>query len=72
MIFEGVNDEHQGHIKTMYPGGLECSFTKAADEMLDFFEYLAHDTQEYDNARESLSRSIPNHYVMHTTRLHES
>lgn len=55
MIFEGFNDEYRGHVKTIYPEGLHYLFTKTPDEICDFFEYLAHDTWEYDNARETFS-----------------
>ena len=52
MIFESLNDEYRGHVKTMYLGGLGYLFTKTLDEIWNFFEYLAHDTWEYDNARD--------------------
>jgi len=51
MIFEGLNDAYRGHVKSMYPGGLECLSTKTPDEIWDFFEYIAHETWEYENAR---------------------
>ena len=54
MISEGLSDKYRGHVKTMYSGGLGCLFTKAPDEIWNFFEYLAHDTWEYDHARETL------------------
>jgi len=37
-----------------------------------FLKYLAHDTQEYDNARETSSHPIPDPYVMHVIPLDEN
>ena len=58
MIFEGLNDEYMGLVETMYPRGLDYLFTKTPDEIWDFFEYLAHDTWEYDNARGTFSSPL--------------
>ena len=55
----------------MYPGGLGCLFTKILDEICDFFEYLAHDSWEYDNAREAFSHSVLDLYVMRVISLNE-
>ena len=33
VIFEGLNDEYRGHVKTMYPGGLGYLFTNTPDEI---------------------------------------
>jgi len=46
-------------------------FTKTSDEIWDFFEYLAHDTWEYDNANETFSHPIPDPYMMHATPVDE-
>lgn len=72
MIFEGLNDEYRGHVETMYPGGVSCLFTKTPDEIWDFFQYLAHDTQEYNNARETFGHPTPDPYMMHATPLVDS
>ena len=72
MISKGLNDEYRGHVEAVYPRGLGCSFTKTPNEIWDFFEYLDHDTWEYDNAREAFSHVIPNPYMMHATPLDES
>jgi len=37
------------------PGGLGYLFTKTPYKISDFFEYLAHETEEYENAREIFS-----------------
>ena len=56
----------------MYLRGLGCLFTKTLGKISDFFEYLAHDTWEYDNAREIYSFPSPDPYMMHATPLFES
>ena len=73
MIFVGVNEEYRGHVKTMYPRGLGCLFTKTIDEIWDFFfEYLADDTWEYENARETFNLPSPDPYVVHATPFDKS
>ena len=56
----------------MYPGGWGCLFTDTLDKIWSFFEYLAHDTWEYENARETFSLLIPDPYMMHVALLDES
>lgn len=72
VIFEDLDDESRGYVETMYDGGLGCLFTKTLDEIWNFFEYLAHDTWEYDNARETFCHPILDPYMMHSTPLDES
>ena len=47
-------------------------FSRILDEVWDFFEYLAHKTWEYDNARVAFSYLIPDLCVMHATPLDKS
>ena len=72
LIFNGLNDKYRSHTKTMYPEGLDYLFTKTPDEIWDFFEYLAHNTWVYDNAREIFSCPSPIPYMMHATPLAKS
>jgi len=51
---------------------LGCLFTKTRHKIWDFFEYLAHNTSEYDNARETYSFPSSNPYMMQATPLFES
>jgi len=51
---------------------LDYLFTKTFDEIWDLFEYLAHDTWEYDNARETFSHTSLDTYMMHATPSFES
>lgn len=53
----------------MFPGGLDYLFTKTLDDILDFFEYLAHDNWKYDHAREIFNHPSANPYMMHATSL---
>ena len=53
----------------MYLGGSGCLFTKPPNEIWDFFESLARETWEYENAREAFSHPIPDPYMMHATTL---
>jgi len=72
VIFVGLNEEYRGHVKTMYPRDLGCLFTKTIDEIWDFFEYFAHDSWEYENARETFILPISDLHVMHATPLDKS
>lgn len=47
-------------------------FTSTPDEIWDFFEYFAHETWEYENARETFSHPIPDPYMMCVAPLDES
>ena len=50
-----------GVMLRLYTLGIwDILFTKTSDEVQDVFEYLGHNTQEYDNAREILS-----HLMLH-------
>jgi len=71
-MFEGLNYEYRSHVETMYSRGLDCLFTKTSDKIWDFFEYLAHDTWEYDNTRETFSHPFPDLYMMYTAQLDEN
>ena len=59
-------------LKLCTPGGLDYLFTKTLDEIWDFFEYLAHDTWEYDNAGEIFSHPSPDLSMIHSIPLDES
>jgi len=72
VIFDGLNDAYQGHIEIMYPGGLECLFTKTPVKIWDFFECMAHEMWEDDNTRETFSHPIPDPYMIHVMPLDES
>lgn len=50
VIYEGLNTEFRDHVQSMYPGGFWALFSKSPDEVWDFFEYLAHETWEYEQA----------------------
>ena len=54
------------------PEGLGYLFTKTPNEIWNFFEYLAHNTWEYENARETFSCPSPDPYIMHAKPLFES
>jgi len=56
--FLGLNDEYRGYVEMIYLGALECLFTKAPNEIWDFFKYMTLDTWEYENARETFSDPI--------------
>ena len=45
---------------------------RLADEIWNFFNYLAHETQENENARETFSHPIPYPFMMHAALLDES
>jgi len=72
VIFESLNNEYRGHFETMYPEGLCFLFTKTPDEIWDFFEYLAQDSWECENARETFSHPSLDSYMMYVTSLDES
>jgi len=51
VIFEGLNDEYRHHVEIIYPGDMDCLFTKTQDEVWDFFKKLAWDTYKFEQAR---------------------
>jgi len=72
MIIVGLDEEYWVHVRTRYLGGLGCLFTNTPNEIWDFLEYLAHDTWEYNNAKETFSHTILDPYMMHSISLDES
>ena len=53
VIFESLHDEYRGHVETIYPGGLDCLFTRTPNEVWDFFEKLACETYAFEQANET-------------------
>lgn len=70
--FEGLKYEYLGYVDTIYIWGLGCFFAKSPKETWDFFEYLAHDTWEYENAKGTFSHHILDFYEIHLKPLDES
>ena len=62
VIFEGLNDEHRGYVETMCPRGLDCLFTRTTNKVWGFFEKLAWDNYEFEQAGNNfgyLTHSFP-------------
>ena len=72
MNFEGLDDEYRGHVEIIYPGALGYLSTRTSDEIWDFFECLAHEIWEYENARETFSHPTSSPYVRHARPLDKS
>jgi len=53
----GLNAEFRGHVEFMCLSGFRDLLSKAPYEVWDFFEYLAWDTWEFDQAEEALDHS---------------
>jgi len=47
----------------MYLGGLDCLFTKTQDKVWDFFEKLAWDTYEFEQARNNFGYPTHSEFV---------
>jgi len=47
----GLNSEFRGHVESIYPRGLLWLLTKTQDEVWDFFENLAWDNYEFEQAK---------------------
>ena len=50
----GLNSEFHGHVESIYPGDLLGLLSRTQDEVWDFFEKLAWDTYEFEQARGTL------------------
>ena len=54
VIILGLNSEFKGHVESMCQGGLIGLLSKTQEEVWDFFEYLAWDTYEFEQAKMNL------------------
>ena len=64
VIVVGLNSEFRGHVEPIYLGGLLGLLTRTQDEIWDFFENLAWDNYEFEQARWTLG------YPTHESAFH--
>ena len=62
VICVGLKAEFRGHVKSMCLGGFRGLLSKTPDEVWDFFEHLAWETWEFDQAKEALVQSSSDPY----------
>ena len=59
----GLNAESWSYIKSIYPGGVLGLLSKTRDEVWNFFEKLAWDTYEFEQARNNFGYPTRSDYV---------
>jgi len=62
----GLNAEFRGHIKSMCLGGFQGLLSETPDEVWDFFEYLAWETWEFEQAKDAFVPFSSDPYVYHS------
>ena len=55
--------ESRGYVESMYPRGLLALLSRTQEEVWDFFEKLAWDTYEFEQARNTLGYPTPGESV---------
>ena len=59
VIVVGLNFESRGYVESMCPRGLLALLSRTQEEVWDFFEKLAWDTYEFEQARNTLGYPTP-------------
>ena len=61
----GLNSVSRGYVESICPGGILGLSTRTQDEVWDFFEKLAWDTYEFEQAKNNFGYLTPNECVFH-------
>jgi len=70
VIVMDLSVESRSHVEFMHPRGLLGLLSKTQDEVYDFFEKLAWDTYEFEQAKETFRCPTHGEYVFHGNPYH--